>query len=145
MTALLLAACLSMPNFDTDGATCPDTQEACRCSECVVWDATPGAVRYEVQRETVSTGNKVWVGIVRWRSWTDDDGTANTTLPNTWCAAMDSPFPREDTLYRYRIRACDAVACGEFSDPVTYRAAPYACFDGGREVACYVGDSVVSR
>lgn len=142
MIALLLAACLSMPLFDMSGPPCADETVACRCSECIAWDATHNATRYEVERETVSSGTKYAVGTVAQRV-VDEAGTVE--LPELWCAAWDNPFPREDVLYRYRVRACNDAGCSDWSAAVQYRAAAYACFDGGVEVQCYVGDEVASR
>ena len=125
-----------------DGPPCADETEECRCSECMTWDAVPDAVRYEVVRETISTGATYKVGSV-YKRFIDEEGTME--LPKTWCMARDSSFPREGVLYRYQVRACSLTACGAWSDAVHYRGAPYACFDAGREIACYVGDAVVTR
>jgi hypothetical protein len=144
MISLLLAACLAPPLFDMSGPACSPSRQTveCACSECMAWDAVPGATRYEVTRETISTGAVYGVGAVYSR-FVDDIGTLG--LPTLWCAAWDVGFPRAGTLYRYQVRGCNAAACGGWSSAVQYRGAPYACFTGGREVQCYVGDSVATR
>lgn len=142
---IVLSVCLSAPLYgEMDGPDCTPERAAlaCECSECLDWIPIPAATRYEVERETVSTGTRYAVGTVTGR-W--GETAADWSLPALWCAALDSPFPRAGTLYRYRIRACNEHGCGEWGEPVTYRGADYWCGDGGREVACYVGDGVVSR
>lgn len=136
-TALLLGACASAPFFsaeETGVCVAAYTQtgaQECVCSECLEWDAPPRAERYEITRRTVSTGAEILAGV--------------TYTPGLWCFAWDASFPRQGTRYRYTVRACNAYGCSPESVPVFYVGAPYACFDGGREVACYVGDAVVTR
>ena len=145
MIVLTLAAglCATPPLYATDGPPCSDEAAECRCSECLTWDAYPGAIRYEVVRETLSTHAVYTVGKIHLR-FIDEEGT--TELPTTWCVARDSSFPHDGTLYRYQVRACTVdQMCSGWSNAIQYRGAPYACFVGGREVACYVGDSVVTR
>ncbi len=148
MLSLLLAVCVAPLNFpgEFDGPVCTPTaqEEACRCSECITWDAVANASRYEITRRTVSTGFEIHAGTVEASRWTDDDGVEHGYLPTQWCFAKDASFPRDDVLYEYRVRACNSTGCSdEWSNPVRYRAAPYACFDNGREVQCYPGDPVV--
>lgn len=139
---LLAAVCLEAPSFDLEGPACERATVACGCSEGITWDAVPEADRYEIQRETVSTGNLVDVGAVPARIPSEEGDVEG---PRLWWFARDSAMPRAGTLYRYRVRACNAAGCGVWNDPVEYRGADYACFEGGREVACYVGDEVSSR
>jgi hypothetical protein len=141
---LLIAACLLPPLFAMTGPVCSPARQAveCGCSECMTWDETPGATRYEVTRETLSTGAVYGVGAVYSR-FVDDIGTLG--LPTLWCAAWDSSFPHEGTPYRYQVRACNSVGCGGWSGAVVYVGAVYSCFTGGREVQCYVSDEVVTR
>ena len=141
---LLAAVCAAPPLFAMTGPVCSPANQAveCRCSECMTWDAVPGATRYEVVRETISNGAVYGVGAVYSR-FVDDEGTLG--LPTQWCAAMDSSFPHAGTAYRYQVRACNAVGCGAWSGAVVYVGAVYACFTGGREVQCYVADPVVTR
>lgn len=141
--SLVLAAgvCLSPPLYATDGPPCSDETAECRCSECMVWDPAAGALRYEVTRETLSTHAVYKVGTIYARL--DEEG--NLQLPAVWCFGNDSSFPREGTLYRYQVRACNLTVCSSWNNAVQYRGAPFACFEGGREVACYVGDSLVTR
>ena len=143
MIPLLLAAglCLSPPLYTTDGPPCADETQECRCSECMEWDAAAGATRYEIVRETLSTHAVYNVGTI----YSQFDEYGDVTLPTRWCFGKDSGFPRDGTLYRYQVRACNAIACGAWSNAVHYRGAPFACFEGGREIACYVGDSLVTR
>ena len=144
MISLLLTAaiCTSPPMFAMDGPPCADETVSCRCSECFAWDASDRATRYEIVRETMSTHAVYATGTVLSR-FVDDEGTLE--LATTWCAADDVPFPRAGVLYRYQVRACNATGCAGLSNAVLYRGAPYACFADGREVACYVGDVVVTR
>jgi len=141
LTLALAGLCLTPPLYATDGPPCALETAECRCSECLTWDAATGATRYEVVRETISTGAVYTVGAVY--SHLDEDGTL--ALPTLWCVADDSSFPHDGTLYRYQVRACNASSCSAWSNGVQYRGSPYACFVGGREVACYLGDSVVTR
>lgn len=143
LASVLLAAgvCLSSPLYATDGPPCGDETAECRCSECMDWDATSTATRYEISRETLSTHTVYAVGTVV--PQLDADGASQ--LPTTWCFAHDSVFPHDGTLYRYQTRACNAVGCGGWSVGVQYRGAPYACFEGGREVVCYIGDTLATR
>ena len=142
LALLLFGLCLTPPLYATDGPPCAAEHLECRCSECMMWDAVPDSVRYEVVRETISTGATYKVGYI-YQRFIDEEGTLE--LPTKWCMARDSSFPREGVLYRYQVRACNLVACSGWSNAVYYRGAPYACFFGGREVACYVGDAVVTR
>jgi len=146
MVAILLASglCLSPPLFAMDGPPCANEALECGCSECIQWDATPGATRYEIIRQTISTGATYRVGTIL--SQLNDDGSL--TLPTLWCVGEDSSFPREGTTYRYQVKACSPFwipECGALSNEVLYVGAPYACFVGGREVQCYVGDPLVTR
>jgi hypothetical protein len=139
---ILAAVCLEAPTFDLEGPVCDRPAVACGCSEGMTWDAVPGAERYELQRETVSTGSLVDVGAVPARIPAEE---GEVDGPRFWWFGRDSVMPRAGTLYRYRIRACNAAGCGPWNDPVEYRGADYACYQDGREVACYVGDEVASR
>lgn len=134
MLSVLLAACLSPPFFPADfsGPTCDPAaqEEECRCSECFAWDASPGAASYRVERKAASSSSWYSVG--------------NVAEP-MWCVARDSSFPRQGVLYEYRVVAGNEHGEADPSPVVRYRGAPYACFDGGREVQCYVGDPLVTR
>ena len=143
MFGLLLAVgiCLSPPLFDMTGPVCADGTIECGCSECLTWDASPDATRYEVVRETMSSGVVHPVGTIFTKL--NEDGT--TSLATVWCFAWDSSFPHDGTLYRYQVRACNSLGCGPLPDGLLYRGAPYTCFVDGREVACYVGDALVTR
>lgn len=150
LAALLLAGiCAEVPLFDLDGPVCAPERLAveCGCSECMKWDPEPLAASYEVNRETVSSGTFLTVGTLSEQSYVDQDGAPALIPPATlWCFARDSSFPHEGVQYRYRVRACNTLGCGPWSDPqIVYVAAPYACFDAGREIPCYVADAVVTR
>lgn len=137
------------PLFDLSGPICPSANllTPCQCSECMTWDADPNATSYEINRETVSAGIYQTVGTLMQQTWTDEEGT-HTRPPSTiWCFAKDSAFPHEGVQYRYKVRICNSIGCGPWNDdsPISYVAAPYACFDGGREVSCYVGDPIVTH
>lgn len=125
----------------------------CGCDEDLSWDpveiseaGTPLEVtRYEIERETVSTGVRVVVGANDRQTWVDEDDVTFTRIATSWSFARDVPFPREGTWYRYRVLACAGPKCGEFSPPMEYVTAPYACHDDAGEGPCYVGDPVVDR
>jgi hypothetical protein len=145
LAALLLASCLSMPLFgELDGPPCGDETEECRCTECFGWEPSERATYYMVTRLTPSTGSAVLVGTLTEQLGVDEETGEPWRIPpaTVWCPARDNPFPREGTLYEYTVHACNAAGCVPSTNSVRYRAAPYACYEGGREVACYVGDPV---
>jgi hypothetical protein len=155
LAALLLAACTEPVFFPADfsGPTCVAARQdvECGCSEGFQWDpvtlseaGTPLVVdRYEVARKTVSSGTEYTVGARYIQTGFDEDtGEPWSHLATAWFPALDNPFPQEGTVYEYRVRACAAAKCGEWSGPVRYVAAPYGCFEDGAEVSCYVGDPV---
>lgn len=137
------------PLFDLTGPICPSANLLipCQCSEGMVWDPDPSATSYEINRETPSSGTRLTVGTIVEQTWLDEDGPHRLPPPAQWFFAKDSAFPQEGVEYRYRVRACNSIGCGPWNEdsPTSYVAAPYACFDGGREVSCYVGDPVVTH
>lgn len=143
IAAIILASgiCLSPPLYAMDGPLCADETVECLCSECMEWDAVVEAQSYEITRETLSTHALYSVGT----NYQRFDGDGNPTLATRWCFANDSIFPMDGVLYSYQVRSCDNLGCSQWSNSVQYRGAPYACFDAGREVACYVGDALVTR
>lgn len=143
IAGLVLAACLNQPLFDMTGPVCPPERQGleCECSECFTWDPELRATRYEIRRQTVSSGAYFMVGTIAEREFTDEDtGLSYRDVPELWCTAKDDPFPRAGTRYRYSVRACNAYGCGEFSNDVEYAGAPYACYEGAGEIQCYPGD-----
>ncbi len=117
----------------------------CVCSECLLWDAAPGALWYEIRRCDASGSNCTFVGDTRWRNhhaYVDEDGLVQPEIkPTVWCVAWDDPFPATKNSYQYSVRSCtDGPAgpvCGAgFSNPVGYVGAPYMCIDQGLEVPC---------
>lgn len=149
IAALLLAGtCLELVVFDMTGPACSPERAGveCGCSECLSWDPDPNATSYEVNRETVSSGTFQTVGTVNGWWYTLDTGESVWAQPPAlWCVGRDVPFPHEGVQYRYKYRGCNGAGCGPWSDPVLYVGAPYACFDGTGEIACYVGDSLATR
>jgi hypothetical protein len=165
MISVLLAACLSSPFFPPDftGPVCSPERQVleCECSECFTWDPVADVDLYEIRRTTDSTGASYSVGDVI-GEWVDVEDIQSWRLPTQWCVARDVPFPRSTTLYRYEVRACVVaevsgtcgtvpIAIGErccstsWSNSVSYRGAPYTCYDNGVEVQCYTGDALASR
>jgi hypothetical protein len=64
-----------------------------------------------------------------------------------WLAAWDCreptytcEFPHEGVEYVYYFQPCNEAGCAGLGEFILYRAPPFACFEGGREVACYEGD-----
>lgn len=152
LAAFLLAACLESVYYPStlDGPVCSVARERveCGCSECMTWDAVENVTVdfYEIERETVSTGNRVIVGTNE-RTYGDDGEEKRLVsfLSTTWCYSNDTPFPREGTLYSYRVRACLIGGnCGDWSNVVDYTAAPYACYPDGVERQCYPGDPLLT-
>lgn len=145
IAALVLAACLEPVLFADDGVPCSAAREQieCGCTESQEWDPVPGATSYEIVRTTASTGAQYLVGTVL---PVPDDG-GGSWLASRWVYARDDPFPREGTLYEYRVLACNENGCTEFADAEStwYRAAPYWCGDNGVEVPCYVADAMASK
>jgi hypothetical protein len=132
MIHLLLAACLLPPLFDMSGPPCADPLIECGCSECMTWDETPTATRYEIIR-TDPGGLEAIVGTSSiYGGYADDDGAFWPLNPQElWCFAKDSSLPAEGMTYRYKVRACNATAvpqCGPSSAQVTYVAAPYRVY-----------------
>lgn len=156
IAALALAVCVEAVYYPLtmSGPVCSTEREMveCGCSECMTWGQVDDAMAYEVERVTVSNGTRIIVGRLDVQ-YIDNDGLGDVTAvhPVVWCFTEDTSndpdrFPREGTLYEYRVRACKiADNCGDWSNIVDYRAAPYACYDAGREQQCYVGDGVISR
>jgi hypothetical protein len=146
---LLFGVCLTPLTFDNLGPPCGDPMVECRCSECFVWDDSPRATRFEVERTTVSTGTVYTVGVLNYQAAYMDDEVGQMIpeeRPETvWCAPKDDPFPHEGVHYRYRIRACNEYGCADPSPQIDYVAAPYACWEGGVEKPCYVADPLVKR
>jgi hypothetical protein len=137
---------------DMSGPTCDDVRQRveCGCSECMTWDLVGDAMAYEIERETVSNATRITVGRVD-VEYIADGIDVTAVHPTVWCFVDDrvddtTRFPRDGTLYAYRVRACKLDNnCGLWSTTVLYRAAPYACYaDGGRERQCYVGDDIAS-
>jgi hypothetical protein len=120
----------------TPPAACDPSAGECRCTD-LTWNPVAGATRYEVERETVDAGTRVLAGTIVPRVVDEDAGT--TALPTVWSAARDGMFPKDATLYRYYVRACDASGCGAWATSPDNRAWAYSCFDGGAEVPCYPG------
>jgi hypothetical protein len=164
--ALVLAGvCAAPPLFDLSGPTCTpiDQQVECRCSECITWPVVVGATFYAIERTKVSTGEKVNVGTTTLQIgvYLDENGNSvpwSVNASTVWCVARDSSTPQEGLLYEYRVKACNATGCSPFQGaacpttqvdrtncPVLYRAAPYACWHGGAEVACYTADPLIDR
>lgn len=139
MIAALLAACLFAPLYLEIGS-CDLAVGPCHCTD-LEWDASAGATSYEIARETVSAG--VWqpMGTVSQSC----DEADNCSLATAWPLARDASVPHASVQYRYRVRACNAAGCGAWSATADNRAWPYACFEDDREVACYVGDPIVTR
>jgi len=128
VTAALLIAglCLSPPLFDMSGPACTDPTIECGCSECMAWDPTPNADRYDVIR--TDPGGAEWiVGTSAIHGgYTADDGTVWPPDPQElWCFAKDASLPVEGQLYLYKVRACNVYGCGPASVQVPYMAAPY--------------------
>lgn len=146
--ALVLAACLAPPLYgDVVGPACPDETQECRCTECFVWERPEGATSYRIERATDPSGAWTLVGTTADQYWTDPKTGEVYFAPaaTTWCVGRDSSIPRQGTLYRYVARSCNANGCTATGNIVHYRGAPYACFAGGVEVQCYVGDPLIDR
>lgn len=145
---VLAGVCAAMPLFDMSGPVCLDADEGieCMCTECFAWEPSTGATSYRVYRRDDATGTVRLVGENRKQDWIDEDGIPRTVPAATlWCFGRDQGgFPREGELYRYDVMACN-TSCSAPSNPVFYRGAPYACWAGGIEVACYAGDPLIDR
>jgi len=124
-SGMRLSTCLAPPAYDTLDLhnPCDPSAGECRCTD-LSWDPVPGATRYEVERRTVGTAIRVYAGTVSGRT--------------VWSPARDDIFSSEGTLYRYLVRACDATGCGAWARAPINRAWPYACFEDGVEVPCYL-------
>lgn len=142
------AACDRPPDFQTGAPACgpADQQIPCACSECMEWAPVDRADWYEMTRCEVATGACTVIGDTRWRNrpaYTGGDGVTHpATIATFWCVPWDTDLPHPDVLYEYAVKACDdrpdGVSCStSLSNWVRYAGAPYACFDGGREVPCW--------
>jgi len=131
---------------ELDGPTCSAERQdvECGCSECLTWDPVEGATGYQVERVTVSSGLTALVDLPLQVYVDPLTNEVTTSQQLTWCPAKGTPFPREGTLYAIRVRACSPGGCGDWSNEVIYRAAPYWCGVGGDEAQCYVGDPVAA-
>jgi len=140
-------SCDTAPLFDMSGPSCAVDRQGkeCGCSECLAWDAAPGATWYEIRRCDDSGANCTIVGDTRFRThaaFTDEDGVVYPAIrPTLWCAAWDGPFPEPRKTYDYSVRSCTDGASGPvcaagFSNVVGYLTAPYMCIDKGLEVSC---------
>ncbi len=128
--------CAAPPLYDLSGPGCSTSRQdvPCGCSECLTWDATPGATWYQIRRCDRFGANCTIVGDTKWRNLA-------TTHPTLWCVPWDNPFPQVGASYQYSIRSCldgpsGPVCALSFSTPVGYVAAPYMCIENGLEVAC---------
>ena len=139
--------CDAPPLFDLNGPDCSVSRQGkeCGCSECFVWSAAQNATWYEVRRCDRSGANCAIVGNTRWKNrpaFTDRNGVFHPEFESTlWCAPWDNPFPKITSSYDYTVRACTDGPSGplcsaQFSNKVSYVAAPYMCIDRGIEVAC---------
>lgn len=125
-------------DFSDPPCTAAHESDACRCSECFHWDASPSFTQggtskpiteYEVWRAIDSIGTFWPVGIVKTRHGgaLDDGAIYPDKLPTMWCAAWDSSLPAEGVLYRYGVRACGGsprVCSAGMSSVTRYRGAP---------------------
>ena len=141
MILAILAACAAPLVFDAnnplfrfDGPPCTLERQKvdCACSEGFTWDPTPRAQWFEVWRYHGTSGQFSQVGI---------------TTATKWWVRSDFPFPRAGETYQYTVKACrrdsGVLKCSpQFSPYVRYKAARYACYKTGVEVACYPGDPV---
>jgi hypothetical protein len=107
------------------GAVCADESIECGCSECMKWDPTPNAARYDIIR--TDPGGMEWVVGTSsiYGGYTEDGVTTPPDPQELWCFAKDASLPREGQLYLYKVRACNVNGCGPASNQVTYVAAPY--------------------
>ncbi len=139
--------CDTAPLFDLGGPVCSSDRQdlPCACSECLVWNASPSATWYEIQRCDHGGGNCTIVGDTRWRNRPAFRLSSSVTIPavfpTVWCAAWDRSFPLAGRVYDYSVRACatgsaGAVCATQLSNAVAYAAAPYMCIDRGLEVPC---------
>ena len=133
---LIAGVCAAPPLFDMSGPVCVDPTIECGCSECMRWDETPNAGRYEILRHNPEgTTQNVGTSSV-YGGFVDDDGNAIPIDPQElWCFAKDNTLPVEGLLYSYEVRACSAAwtpACGPWSGNLSqsmlYRAAPYRVY-----------------
>lgn len=153
---LLLGVCANPPLFNETGPDCTPARQLveCACSECFGWDPATGGPPsewYEVLR-TNPDGTMVIAGSTQSRNrpafvYPRSGVTVPALILTRWCAPWDAAFPHEGQTYRYQVRPCRmagaAVSCGQWSaGSIQYTAAPYDCYSGGKEVACYPGDPV---
>lgn len=156
-TALfLVVACARPPLFDETGPDCTPANQLieCQCAECFSWDPSPGAPPaewYEVLR-TNPDGTMVVAGSTQGHNRPAFHYRSGVTVPavivTRWCAPWDAQFPHEGQTYRYQVRPCRmagaSITCGPWSaGSIQYTTAPYACYSGGHELACYTGDPVL--
>ncbi len=140
------AGCDDPPMFDGGEGACPvwRQNQACACSEYMQWDEIPGVFVYEVQRERIGSSEILTVGFrTKWSVVWGKRGPVALEAPRRWFFPKDQPFPVVGVRYRYRVRGCAGNSCSTWSDPVDYVAAPYACYAGFSEIACYTGDDLV--
>lgn len=148
-------------------ACTPERQELqCVCSENLQWDHAEGAQYYVVWRrswpdqddwrivgDTIRL-NRYFQCLPGCRDMDTLECPESCKLPDVlqtyWPVAFDDPFPRVGELYEYGVQSCRFVDCQvgpcdtpvvcsseEGTELVKYRAAPYACYEGGVEVPCY--------
>lgn len=108
---------------DHEARACPLPRQRrrCECSEYMIWDPSPDAERYEIERCTVES-SRVAPG---------EGPTAceivGTTTDTVWYFVDDRPLRiwLEHALFRYRVRAVTGELRSEWTRPVLYRRNPW--------------------
>ena len=152
LAALLLAVCSWPLDYGLVGQACEQPTDPCRCSQAIQWD-----------RNTFATASEIWrheVGGV-WIMVGDVPIVCTQFMPSTvpgeadicqwrepqawWLPIWDQTMPHEGVTYEYTVVHVNDCGRSELDPAVSvqYTGPPVACFELGREVACYEGDPLM--
>ena len=124
---LMLAATLCTgPEYwtlDRDAPNCslPDQRKRCECSEYMIWEPSPDAESYEIERCTMES-----VRVPLGEGPTSCEIVGRTT-DAVWYFVDDRPLRiwLKEGLFRYRVRAVADDVRSEWTRPVLYRRNPW--------------------